>query len=191
MKLSLSSLPLIAVAAAFLTIAGPLAASADVYRYVDENGVMHFTDAPTTSKFHLYFSEQANLDEIIRYYAQRFGLEPALLCAIVKVESNYNPKAVSSKGAVGLMQLIPTTAEELAVMDPLDINENVRGGCQYLKQMLTRFSGDLDLALAAYNAGPNAVQRHKGIPPFKETVDYVNKVKHYLEIFRSRDEATL
>jgi soluble lytic murein transglycosylase-like protein len=190
MKFSLSTSLIVAVGV-FLSISGPLAASADVYRYVDDKGVMHFTDAPTTSKFHLYFSEQANTNDIIRYYAQRFGLEAALLCAIVKVESDFNPKAVSSKGAMGLMQLIPTTAEELAVMDPLDINENVRGGCQYLKQMLTRFAGDLDLALAAYNAGPNAVQRHNGIPPFKETINYVHKVKYYLEIFRSRSEATL
>jgi soluble lytic murein transglycosylase-like protein len=191
MKFPQPTFPLILAIAMILAISSPSAALADVYRYVDKNGVMHFTDAPTTSKFQLYFSERANTDDIIRYYAQRFGLEPALLCAIVKVESDYNPKAVSSKGALGLMQLIPTTAEELAVMDPLDVNENVRGGCQYLKQMLTRFSGDLDLALAAYNAGPSAVQRHNGIPPFKETIDYVNKVKHYLEIFRSRDEATL
>jgi len=191
MKLPFLTFYLIVILSVAGTVCGALTARADVYRYVDENGVTHFTDAPTTSRFQLYFSEEANLDEIIRYYAQRFGLEEALLCAVIKVESDYNPKAVSRKGAMGLMQLIPTTAEELAVMDPLNVNENVRGGCQYLKQMLNQFSGDLDLALAAYNAGPNAVRRHKGIPPYKETVNYVNKVKHYLEVFRSRDEATL
>lgn len=174
-----------------LTFLGPTAATADVYRFVDQHGVTHFTDAPTTNRFHLYFSEQSNLDQVIRYYAQRFGLEVALLSAVIKVESDYNPRAVSSKGAMGLMQLIPTTAEELAVMDPLDINENIRGGCQYLKQMLSQFSGDLDLALAAYNAGPNAVRRYNGIPPYQETINYVKKVKHYLDLFRSREEATL
>jgi len=191
MDLTQPKFPLSTFLVIVLTLYASTAVKADVYRYVDKNGVMHFTDAPTTPKFHLYFSEQENMDEVIDYYARRFGLEPALLCAVIKVESDYNPKAVSSKGAMGLMQLIPTTAEELAVMDPLDINENVRGGCQYLRQMLTQFSGDLDLALAAYNAGPNAVKRHHGIPPFTETVNYVKKVKHYLEIFRSREEATL
>jgi len=191
MKMSQAKSSLSAILGIVLTLCGTTAVMADVYRYVDANGVMHFTDAPTTHKFQLYFSEQENLNEVIDYYAQRFGLEPALLCAVIKVESDNDPKAVSSKGAMGLMQLIPTTAEELAVMDPLDINENVRGGCQYLKQMLVQFSGDLDLALAAYNAGPNAVKRHHGIPPYPETVNYVKKVKHYLEVFRSRAEATL
>lgn len=174
-----------------LTIFGSLTASADVYRFVDRNGVTHFTDAPTSNRFHLYFSEQGNLDQVIRYYAQRFGLEVALLCAVIKVESDYDPRAISSKGAMGLMQLIPGTAADLAVSDPLDVNENIRGGCQYLKQMLTQFSGDLDLALAAYNAGPNAVRRYNGIPPYQETINYVRKVKYYLDVFRSREEVTL
>lgn len=191
MKLSQAKSSLSTILVIVLTLCGPTAVMADVYRYVDANGVMHFTDAPTTPRFHLYYSEQENLNEVIDYYARRFGLEPALLCAVIKVESDNDPKAVSSKGAMGLMQLIPTTAEELAVMDPLDINENVRGGCQYLKQMLAQFSGDLELALAAYNAGPNAVKRHHGIPPYPETVNYVKKVKHYLELYRSRAEATL
>lgn len=156
---------------------------ADVYRYVDERGVIHFTDAPTRSVYQIYFSERENIGEIVRFYARRYQIEEALLCAVIKVESDYDPKAVSSKGAVGLMQLIPTTAEELRVNDPLNASENVRGGCQYLKQMLNRFD-NLDLALAAYNAGPSAVAKYNGIPPYQETVNYVRKVKKYLAIFR-------
>jgi len=160
---------------------------ADVYRYVDERGVTHFTDAPTQTVYQLYFSERENIADIVRYYAQRFQIEEALLCAVIKVESDYNPQAVSSKGAMGLMQLIPTTAEELRVNDPLNVSENVRGGCQYLKQMLLRFD-DLDLALAAYNAGPGAVVKYGGIPPYEETVNYVRKVRKYLDIFRQLGE---
>jgi soluble lytic murein transglycosylase len=95
----------------------------------------------------------------------------------MQAESGYDPEALSTKGAVGLMQLMPETARELAVADPWDPEQNVRGGVAYLKRMLDLFTGDLDFALAAYNAGPNAVLAHAGVPPFEETRHYVRKVR--------------
>jgi soluble lytic murein transglycosylase-like protein len=173
-----------------LLLLTPARAHGDIYRYVDEHGVVHFTDAPTTPQFHLYFSERENIGDIIHYYAGMFDLEEALLRAVIKVESDYNPHAVSQKGAMGLMQLIPATAGDLNVNDPMDVSQNIRGGSQYLKQMLKQFK-DLDLALAAYNAGPNAVKQYGGIPPYAETVNYVRRVKEYLDIFRQKGKSTL
>lgn len=108
--------------------------------------------------------------------------------AVIKVESNYNPSAVSKAGAVGMMQLIPKTAKLLKVLDPLDLEQNIRGGSHYLRMMLDQFQGDLDLALAAYNAGPTAVRRHGGVPPYEETIRYLTKVKYYLDYYRSSRE---
>jgi hypothetical protein len=107
--------------------------------------------------------------------ASRHELDPRLVQALIQVESGYNARALSSKGAMGLMQLMPATARELAVADPWDPEQNVRGGTSYLRRMIDRF-GELDLALAAYNAGPEAVARHAGIPPFDETRAYVSKI---------------
>jgi len=107
-------------------------------------------------------------------------LDPRLVQAVVQVESGYNPRALSNKGAMGLMQLMPGTAAQLAVDDPWDIEQNLRGGTSYLRQMLDRF-GDLELALAAYNAGPEAVVKHSGIPPYEETRDYVRKIFRLLD----------
>jgi hypothetical protein len=109
--------------------------------------------------------------------ARSFGLEPALLHAVIRVESNYNPAALSPKGAVGLMQLMPGTSERFGVADPWRPHDNIRGGARYLSQLLTLFDQDLALALAAYNAGEEAVMRHgRRVPPFRETRDYVERV---------------
>jgi len=116
-----------------------------------------------------------DLDEIVAAQAAAHGLDPALVHAVIRAESAGNRLAVSRVGAMGLMQLMPATAAELAVADPWDETENVRGGAAYLRRMLDRFER-LDLALAAYNAGPSAVERHDAVPPYRETVDYVRRV---------------
>jgi soluble lytic murein transglycosylase-like protein len=117
-------------------------------------------------------------DDLIVQHAQAQNLRPDLVRAVVQVESGYNPRAVSSKGAQGLMQLMPATARQLGVRAPFDPEENIRGGTTYLRQLLDRFDGNEELALAAYNAGPMAVDRYgNNIPPYRETRDYVRKVR--------------
>lgn len=113
--------------------------------------------------------------DLIDRFAAHFGLDPTLVRAVIQVESGFNRYAQSNKGAMGLMQLMPATARELKVSDPWDPEQNVRAGTAYLRRMLDRF-GEVELALAAYNAGPEAVARHSGVPPFAETRDYVRKV---------------
>ena len=117
----------------------------------------------------------SEIARLIDIYARHHGLSSRLVQAIVQVESGYNPRALSSKGAKGLMQLMPETAAELGVADAYDPEDNLRGGTRYLRQQIDRF-GDLRLALAAYNAGPGAVTRYDGIPPYRETQRYVEKI---------------
>lgn len=124
------------------------------------------------------------LAALIDRHASRVGLDPKLVQAVIQVESGYNPRALSNKGAMGLMQLMPDTAQELAVADPYDVDQNLRGGTHYLRQMLDLFDGRVELALAGYDAGPGAVQRYGGIPPYDETVDYVRSV---LGLYRGLD----
>ncbi|MDO9081272.1 MAG: lytic transglycosylase domain-containing protein [Desulfuromonadales bacterium] len=171
--------------------------AADIYRYVDADGVVHFTNDPPTKKFKLYRRESitikpkssgpavpSSLGNIIRHYSEKYSLEEGLVHAVIKAESNYNATAVSKKGALGMMQLMPGTARLLKVDNPLDPAENIGGGSRYLRQMLDEFNGNLDFAIAAYNAGPNAVKRHGGIPPYEETRTYVKRVKQYLSTYR-------
>ncbi len=128
----------------------------------------------------------SEIGSIIVENSRRHEIDPLLVSAIMAVESDFNPKVVSDKGAIGLMQLMPETASELGV-NPYNLNQNVEGGTRYIKQMLEKFSGDLKLALAAYNAGPNAVIRHGGIPPYAETQNYVLKVLKNYEAYLKQD----
>ncbi len=121
-------------------------------------------------------------DTQIRSASSRYGLDHNLVKAVILVESRSNPLAVSPKGAEGLMQLMPITSRHMGVSDPFDPHQNIDGGVRYLKYLLGRFNNDIVLALAAYNAGPENVVKHGGIPPFSETVNYVQKV---LDIYRS------
>lgn len=119
-----------------------------------------------------------SFDDVIDEHASRQGVRKDLVRAVIQVESGFNPRAISNKGAMGLMQLMPATARELGVRNPLDPSENVRGGVAYLRQLLDRYNGDERLALAAYNAGPGAVDSHgQTVPPYSETRSYVSKVK--------------
>jgi len=166
-------------------------ADADIYRYVDASGRVHFTDTPTHGRYDMYMKEEAPVKasnrsylDIIRRHATSYQLEEALVKAVIKVESDYQPRIVSRKGAQGLMQLIPQTAKDLKVSNPFDPYENIRGGSEYLRMMLDLFNNDVELALAAYNSGPSTVKRYGGIPPYDETQKYVKKVKRYLDYYR-------
>jgi len=178
--------------------AGISPADADIYRYVDANGKICFTDTPTHGQWNMYLKEEApakaaprSYQDIIRHHANSYRLEEALVKAVIKVESDYQPRTVSKKGAQGLMQLIPETAKELRVNNPFDPSENIRGGSEYLRKMLDLFNNDIEMALAAYNSGPNTVKRYGGIPPYDETRNYVKKVKRYLNYYRQSGDTLL
>jgi soluble lytic murein transglycosylase len=159
----------------------------DIYRYIDENGVMHFTNTPTSSshQYQLFLKERpkpisspssSQYDHLIADASQRYGVDIPLLKAIIRAESGFDHKAVSKKGAMGLMQIMPENFSLLGIKDPFDPWENIDAGTRYFKQMYERFKGKLALSLAAYNAGPSAVDYYKTIPPYEETEDYVRKV---------------
>ena len=163
------------------------AVHADIYRYIDENGVMHFTNTPTlsTKNFKLFLREKPKInprystkkyDDIITNASQRHGVSFPLLKAIIKAESGFDPRAVSKKGAKGLMQIMPENFKPLGIKDPFDPSQNIHAGARYFKQMYDRFKGKLSLSLAAYNAGPTAVERYKTVPPYEETEEYVKRV---------------
>ena len=120
--------------------------------------------------------DRSDLRRIVSDVSLEHGVDPKLVDAVVRVESNYDPRAVSRRGALGLMQLMPDTADRLEVNDPFDPEENIRGGVREISRLVDRYAGNLQLALAAYNAGEGAVARYRGIPPYKETRSYVTKI---------------
>jgi len=167
----------------------------DIYRYIDENGVMHFTNTPTSSsqKFKLFLREKPKItsrystkkyDNIIANASQQYGVSFPLLKAIIKAESGFNPRAVSKKGAKGLMQIMPENFQLLGIKDPFDPSQNIHAGARYFKQMYDRF-GKLALSLAAYNAGPDAVARYKTVPPYEETEEYVKRVLKFYHSYKN------
>jgi len=177
-----------------LFFAPPEANSMDIYQYVDAAGTIHFTNVPSDPRYKhmglkalsledLRERELKKIESFIEQASQLQEIEPALIKAIIRAESNFNASAVSSSGAQGLMQLMPETGRELRVSDPFDPKENIQGGTYYLRYLLDLFNQDLSLAIAAYHAGPGNVTRHGGVPPFKATVSYLKKVLRFYEIY--------
>jgi soluble lytic murein transglycosylase-like protein len=182
------SLPFTVFMAIFLASA-PL--RAEVYTYEDENGTIHFTNVPTDPQFKMIIppteekrEEMAgkglkkDFGKLIETKSHQYGLDPALVKAVIAVESDFDTHAVSEKGARGLMQLMPMTASDLGVSNSFDPEANIDGGTRYLRFLLDTFNWDIDLALAAYHAGMMRVIRHTGIPPIPATHQYVKKVKN-------------
>lgn len=192
------SLPLSAAALACLLLAPAAQAAGGIFAFVDDEGIEHLSNIPDDKRYRLVLSERGEarvpmgrpsrgilalpagerpFHEHIRQASSDTGLDAALLHAVITVESGYNHAAVSNKGASGLMQLMPATARRYGTRNPLDPAENIRAGARYLKDLLALFDNNLDLALAAYNAGENAVIRHgRRIPPYAETRRYVPMV---------------
>lgn len=169
-------------------------AAADIYMYIDSQGIMHFTNVPTSSDYQVYVKERprrrgtrmdANrFDRYIDEAAGLHGVDFPLIKAVIRAESAFDPKAVSKKGALGLMQIMPANLEAFRVSDPFDPWQNIMGGARYLKALIRRFDGQVPLALAAYNAGPRAVDTHRGIPPIPETEAYVKKVMKFFYLYK-------
>ena len=180
----------------FIVIFSCYPVHADIYRFIDENGVMHFTNTPTSSvhEYQVFIREKPKIvsrysskkyDNIIADAAKRHGVSFSLLKAIIKAESDFNPRAVSKKGAMGLMQIMPRNINLLGVKDPFDPRENIDAGARYFKQLYERFKGKLALSLAAYNAGPQAVDHYKTIPPYEETEEYVKRVLKFFYNYKN------
>jgi soluble lytic murein transglycosylase len=169
---------------------------ADIYMYIDESGVMHFTNTPTSNQYEykIYVKEKTAVsrgfyttnkyDHFISDAAEQTGVDSRLLKAMIKAESDFDPRAISRKGAMGLMQIMPENFKMLDLENPFDPWQNIKAGAQYFQQLYKRFNGKLALSLAAYNAGPTAVDRYKRIPPYQETEEYVRRVLRYYRTFK-------
>jgi soluble lytic murein transglycosylase-like protein len=177
-----------------VSLCGEDPAQADIYRYVDRNGVWHFTNIKTDSRYRLFVpSSQRGLKTYMKDYggiiqqaSTQFEIDAAFIRAVIKAESGFDHQAVSTKGAQGLMQLMPGTAGDMEVIDPLDPEENIFGGTRYLSLLLKRFKNNKVLALAAYNAGPETVESYQGVPPFPETQAFVRRVMQYYNTYQPK-----
>ena len=198
------------IAAFFAIAALPQHAEATIYSYVDEDGVVHFSNVPSDPNYQPVVRERRPklslqtrtgrvlipgnstdwdpdpeyYDNMIREASHRYQVDPRLIKSVIRAESNFNYLAVSRKGALGLMQLMPGTADDMQVLDPFDPKDNINGGTRYLRKMLGMFNGNLRLALAAYNAGPNRVVRLGRVPHLRETRDYISKVQYFYKEYR-------
>ena len=190
---------------AALLAASAAAAHSQIYTYVDADGLRHYTDVPDNNRYRLLIlsprdrtasgdrydamllAKAGRYDSIIEKAATAASVEPNLLRAVIVVESGFNSRAVSKRGAMGLMQLMPATATRFGVSNPYDPLQNVHAGARYLKFLIDRFGQDVRLALAAYNAGEDAVDRNGGqIPPFSETMAYVPRVLKIYQMLRNQ-----
>ena len=175
---------------------------ADIYKYEDEKGVVHFANCPRDPQFKLYIQDKTekekerpdtsaettppsvnnNYEALISEVSKKYQVDFALIKAIIRVESGFNPIAVSQKGARGLMQLMPETASRVNVSNPFNPQENIEGGVRHFKYLLSLFHNDVKLSLAAYNAGEGIVSKLGAIPPYRETIDYVRKVLYFYQL---------
>jgi len=199
----------LALLIAALFAASSVAANSKIYTYIDAQGLRHYTDVPDNNRYRLVvlsprdrtasgdrydmqlLAKASQYDSIIEQAALSAAVESNLLRAVIVVESGFNSRAVSKRGAVGLMQLMPATASRYGVSNPYDARQNVHGGARYLKFLIDRFGHDIGLALAAYNAGEDAVARNGGqIPPFSETMAYVPRVLKIYKLLGAQARST-
>jgi soluble lytic murein transglycosylase-like protein len=194
-------------AVAALLASGPCLsppALADIYAYTESDGTVNLSDVPADLRYEVLvrapaagppapeaakpppaIAQKAAYDRVVEEVARTYGVEGALLHAVISVESRYRPKAVSRKGAAGLMQLMPAIARRYGVADPLDPVQNLHGGAKHLRYLLKAYDNDVSLALAAYNSGETAVARHgRRIPPYRETTKYVPRVLGFYRKYR-------
>lgn len=183
-------------AVVFLSVCAAVPAYADIFKYEDEEGVLHITNVPSnpSAKYVLIMKEKRvqfpknidfrKYDKIIARVARENNLDVALIKAVIRAESNFDHRAVSHKGAKGLMQLMPQTASSLNVEDVFHPDHNIEGGARYLRYLMNLYRGDMRLALAAYNAGEGAVAKYGDVPPYRETQNYVQRVMIFYDEFK-------
>ncbi|MFO7930766.1 MAG: lytic transglycosylase domain-containing protein [Desulfosalsimonas sp.] len=197
-KMKITRIKTLAFAAACLLIL-PAGANAgdEMYVRIDDQGAYHFTDAPSSGEYvrnpgpSTPGSEPVaagRYEDIITDISRKTGVRPELVKAVIRVESSFNPAAVSPKGARGLMQLMPVQSRVYNISDPFDPRENISAGTRYLETLIKRYDGNLNLSLAAYNAGPQAVDHYNGIPPYSETRQYVQKVLLHYKNYRKKSK---
>jgi soluble lytic murein transglycosylase-like protein len=193
----------------FVVVLAATASRADIYAFVDAAGVMHYTNVPVDPRYEfllatpnertqsgeafnpVLLARSAQFDSIIEKAASAAAVEPALLRAVIVVESGFNARALSRRGAAGLMQLMPETARRYGARDRFDPQQNIHAGARYLKSLIKRYDNDIQLALAAYNAGEDAVDRcGRCIPPYRETQAYVPKVWRVYQTLLGQSAAT-
>lgn len=191
----MSSLRVTVFLIGLLCVIGSHVAQGDIYRFKDENGVWHFSDINNDARYKLFIKTYAKKPEkyihdfgwIIDQASEKYDVDPSFIKAVIKAESDFDTGAVSSKGAQGLMQLMPKTADAMDVDNPFNPEENIHGGTRYLRLLLDRYSYDRRLALAAYNAGPTRVDEYNGVPPFEETENFIERVLNYYEDYQNED----